>query len=136
MLNRITLIGNLGRDPELTYTQSGTAVARFSIAVSRRWTEKASGERKEETTWFTVVAFDRQAEVCNQYLHKGSRIYLEGRMQSRKYTDRDNNERTAWEVVLTDMQMLDARSGQDTGHETGHETTAAAGADASEENPF
>ena len=114
MLNRITLIGNLGRDPELTYMQTGTAVTRFSVAVSRRWTEKASGERKEETTWFTVVAFDRQAEVCNQYLHKGSRIYLEGRMQSRKYTDRDNIERTAWEVVLTDMQMLDARSGQET----------------------
>ena len=136
MLNRITLIGNLGRDPELTYAPSGTAITRFSVAVSRRWTEKASGERKEETTWFTVVAFDRQAEVCNQFLHKGSRIYLEGRMQSRKYTDRDNNERTAWEVVLTDMQMLDARAGQDAGHDTGHDTAAPAGGDASEENPF
>ncbi len=109
MLNKITLIGNLGRDPELTYTPSGSAVTKFSIAVSRHWTDKGTGERKEETTWFDIVAFDRLAETCNTYLHKGSKVYVDGRMTSRKYTGRDNIERTAWSVQLNDMVMLDGK---------------------------
>ncbi len=109
MLNKIMLIGNLGRDPELSYTPSGSAVTKFSVAVSRRWTEKASGERKEETQWFNVVAWEKLAETCNQYLRKGSKVYLEGRMTSRKYTDKTNVERTVWDVVLGDMQMLDTK---------------------------
>ncbi len=118
MLNKIMLIGNLGRDPEMSYTPSGSAVTKFTVAVSRRWNDKQSGERKEETQWFNVVAWERLAETCNQYLRKGSKVYLEGRMRSHKYTDKDNIERTAWEVVLTDMQMLDtkdARSGTSAG---------------------
>jgi single-strand DNA-binding protein len=109
MLNKIMLIGNLGRDPEMSYTPSGTAVTKFSLAVSRRWNEKATGERKEETTWFNCVAWDQRAETCNQYLHKGSKVYVEGRMTSRKYTDKNGVERTAWDVILSDMQMLDPR---------------------------
>ncbi len=109
MLNKIMLIGNLGRDPELSYTPSGSAVTKFSVAVSRRWTEKASGERKEETQWFNVVAWEKLAETCNQYLRKGSKVYLEGRMVSRKYADKDHIERTVWEVVLNDMQMLEPK---------------------------
>ena len=114
MLNKIMLIGNLGRDPEMTYTPSGTPLTKFTVAVSRRYNDKQSGERKEETQWFNVVAWERLAETCNTYLHKGSKVYLEGRMTSRKYTDKDGVERTVWDVVLNDMQMLDpkeARSG-------------------------
>jgi single-strand DNA-binding protein len=109
VLNKIMLIGNLGRDPEMSYTPGGSAVAKFSVAVSRRWTDKQSGERKEETQWFNVVAWERLAETCNQYLRKGSKVYLEGRMVSRKYTDKQGVERTVWDVVLSDMQMLDAK---------------------------
>ncbi|HEY7781037.1 MAG TPA: single-stranded DNA-binding protein [Ktedonobacterales bacterium] len=109
MLNKIMLIGNLGKDPELSYTPSGTAVTKFSVAVSRRFKDKNSDERREETTWFYVVAWDRLAETCNQYLHKGSKVYLEGRMTSRKYTDKTGVERTAWDVVLNEMEMLEPK---------------------------
>jgi single-strand DNA-binding protein len=109
MLNKIMLIGNLGRDPEMSYTPAGSPVTKFSVAVSRRWMDKQSGERKEETQWFNVMAWERLAETCNQYLRKGSKVYLEGRMTSRKYTDKQNVERTVWDVVLTDMQMLDPK---------------------------
>jgi single-strand DNA-binding protein len=112
MLNKIMLIGNLGRDPEMTYTPSGTPVTKFSVAVSRRMSDKQTGERKEETTWFSVVAWNRLAETCNQDLHKGSKVYLEGRMTSRKYTNKDGIEVTAWDVVLNDMQMLDPKDGR------------------------
>jgi single-strand DNA-binding protein len=109
MLNKIMLIGNLGRDPEMSYTPSGSAVTKFSVAVNRRFRDKQTGESKDETQWFNIVAWERLAETCNQYLHKGSKVYLEGRMRSHKYTDKDNIERTAWEVVLNDMQMLDPK---------------------------
>jgi len=108
MLNKIQLIGNLGRDVEMSYTPSGKAVSKFSLAVSRR-SKNATGERVEETTWFNVVAWERLAETCNTYLHKGSKVYIEGRMTSRKYTDKDNVERTVWDVVASEMEMLDAR---------------------------
>ena len=109
MLNKIMLIGNLGRDPEMTYMPSGTPVTKFSLAVNRRWQDRQTNEKKEETTWFNIVAFDRLADVCNQYLHKGSKVYLEGRMNSHKYTNKDGVEVTGWEVRLTDMQMLDPK---------------------------
>jgi single-strand DNA-binding protein len=114
MLNKIMLIGNLGADPEMTYTPSGSPVTKFRIAVNRRWKDK-SGERKEETTWFHVVAWERLAETCNTYLHKGSKVYIEGRMTSRKYTNKDNVEVTAWEVVANEMQMLDPKDSQSGG---------------------
>jgi single-strand DNA-binding protein len=106
MLNKIMLIGNLGRDPELSYTPSGKAIAKFSLAVSRRRREAESGEQREETQWFNVVAWERLAETCNNYLQKGSKVYIEGRMTSHKYTDKDGVERTAWDVTATDMEML------------------------------
>lgn len=102
------LIGNLGRDPELSYTQSGKAVTKFSLAVSRRRRDE-SGEQREETTWFNVVAWERLAETCNTYLHKGSKVYIEGRMTSRKYTDKDGIERTVWDVVASEMEMLEPK---------------------------
>jgi single-strand DNA-binding protein len=115
MLNKIMLIGNLGRDPEMTYTPSGSPVTKFSLAVSRRSKDRQTGERREETTWFSVVAWERLAETCNQYLHKGSKVYIEGRMTSRKYTDKDNVERTVWDVVANDMQMLDPKEDRSEG---------------------
>jgi single-strand DNA-binding protein len=113
MLNKIMLIGNLGRDPEMNYTPSGKAITKFTIAVNRRSRDRETGERREETTWFNVVAWDQLAETCNNYLHKGSKVYIDGRMGSRKYTDKDGIERTVWDVTAENMEMLDPKgSGQ------------------------
>ena len=105
MLNKIMLIGNLGRDPELNVTQEGTPVTKFSLAVSRN-TKTSTGERKEETEWFNIVAWRQLAETCERYLHKGSKVYIEGRLQTRKYTDRNGVERTAVDVIASNMEML------------------------------
>lgn len=115
MLNKIMLIGNLGRDPELSYTPSGKAIAKFSLAVSRRRRDPESGEQREDTTWFNIVAWERLAETCNNYLHKGSKAYIEGRMTSRKYTDKDGIERTVWDVVASEMEMLDPKGAASSG---------------------
>jgi single-strand DNA-binding protein len=114
MLNKIMLIGNLGRDPELSYTQNGKAIAKFSLAVSRRRRDEG-GEQREETQWFNVVAWERLAETCNNYLTKGSKVYIEGRITSRKYTDKDGVERTAWEVTATEMEMLTPKGASGSG---------------------
>ncbi len=108
-MNKIMLIGNVGRDAELTYTQTGSAVAKFSLAVSRRWTDKASGEKKEETTWFNIIAWERLAETCGQYVRKGTKLYVEGRLSTREYTDREGKLRTAVDVTISDMELLTAR---------------------------
>jgi single-strand DNA-binding protein len=113
MLNKIMLIGNLGRDPEMSYTQSGKAVTKFTIAVNRRTKDRDTGERREETQWFNIVAWEQLAETCNSYLHKGSKVYIEGRMTSRKYTDKDGVERTVWDVIAEGMEMLDPKASQD-----------------------
>ena len=105
MLNKIMLIGNLGRDPEMNVTGDGTPFTRFSIAVNRR-TRNAKGERQEETEWFNVVAWRSLAETCNTYLQKGSKVYLEGRLTQRKYTDKNGVERTTVEVVANDVEFL------------------------------
>jgi len=111
MVNRIFLIGRLGREPEMSYTPSGKALTKFTLAVNRVQRNRESGERQEETDWFSIVAWDRLAETCNAYLHKGSKVFIEGRMQSRKYTDKNGVERTAWDVTASDMQMLDSKEG-------------------------
>ena len=108
-MNKVMLIGNVGKDPDFSYTANGSAVAKFSLAVSRRWNDKASGEKKTETTWFNLVAWERLAETCSNYVHKGSKIFVEGRFTSREYTDKDNIKRTVFEVVLTDLELLDAK---------------------------
>ena len=114
MLNKIMLIGNLGRDPELSYTQNGKAIAKFSLAVSRRRRDE-SGEQREETQWFNIVTWERLAETCNNFLHKGSKVYIEGRMTSRKYTDKDGIERTVWDVIASEMEMLTPKGGDGAG---------------------
>jgi single-strand DNA-binding protein len=105
MLNKILLIGNLGKDPELNVTAEGTPVTKFSLAVNRSY-KTNSGEKKEETEWFNIVAWRQLAEICERYLHKGSKVYIEGRLTQRKYTDREGVQRTAVEVIASDMQML------------------------------
>ena len=107
-LNKVQIIGNLGRDPEMRYTPAGKAVTNFTVAVGRV-TRDPNGDNHEETEWFRVVAWDRLAETCQQYLKKGSKVYIEGRLQTRKYTDREGAERTSVEVVANDMMMLDSR---------------------------
>jgi single-strand DNA-binding protein len=120
------LIGNLGKDPELNYTPSGTAITKFTMAVNRRMRDRESGEKRDETTWFNIVAWNQLAETCNQYLHKGSKVYVEGRMTSRKFTDKDGNERTAWEVTINEMEMLDPRGqGQGSGSGGGFDDMTA-----------
>ncbi len=109
MLNKIMLIGNLGKDPDMSYTPAGKAVTKFSLAVNRRSKDRDTGERREETTWFNIVAWDQLAETMNTYLHKGSKVYIEGRITSRKYTDKEGVERTAWEVTANEMEMLDPK---------------------------
>jgi single-strand DNA-binding protein len=123
MLNKIMLIGNLGREPEMTYTSSGKAVTKFSLAVSRRMKDPESGDNREETTWFNVIAWERLAETCSAYLHKGSKAFIEGRMTSRKYTNKDGIEVTAWEVVATNMELLDPK-GATSGGTSDDEMTA------------
>jgi len=111
MLNKIMLIGNLGKDPEMNYTPSGTAVTKFPLAVSR-YRKSSTGERQEETDWFNIVVWDKLGETCNQYLHKGSKVYIEGRLQQRKYTDKNGIDRYMTEVIANDMEMLTPKSSQ------------------------
>jgi single-strand DNA-binding protein len=110
-MNKIMLIGNLGRDPEMNYTPDGTAVVKFSIAVNRV-TKSASGERKEETDWFNIVAWGQLAETCSTYLKKGHKVFIEGRLNIRKYTDKNGIERTAIEVVASNLEMLTPKDRQ------------------------
>ena len=100
------MIGNLGRDPEVRYTPSGVAVANFSIATSEEWKDKDSGQKQERTEWHRIVAWRRLGEICGEYLHKGSQVYIEGKLQTRLWEDRDGNKRYTTEVYATSMQML------------------------------
>jgi single-strand DNA-binding protein len=109
-VNRVILIGNLGRDPEVRYLPSGDAVANFSIATTEKWKDK-NGEMQEQTEWHRISFFGRQAEICGEYLRKGSSVYIEGRLQTRKWTDKDGNERTTTEIRGDRMQMLGGRGG-------------------------
>ncbi|HET8629565.1 MAG TPA: single-stranded DNA-binding protein [Thermomicrobiales bacterium] len=107
-LNKVQIIGNLGRDPEMRFTPSGTAVTNFTVAVNRN-RRGPDGNMTEETEWFRVSAWEKLAETCDKYLRKGSQVYIEGRLQSRKYTDKDGIERTAVEIVANEMIMLGSR---------------------------
>jgi single-strand DNA-binding protein len=113
-VNKVILVGNLGKDPEVRRMQSGDPVVNLSIATSESWRDKGSGERKEKTEWHRVVIFNKNlAEVAEKYLRKGAKVYLEGQLQTRKYTDKDGQERYSTEVVLQnfrgELQMLDSR---------------------------
>lgn len=104
-VNKVILVGNLGKDPELRYTASGAAVATFSLATSERYKDR-EGNPQEKTEWHNIVAWRQLAEICGKYLHKGRQVYIEGRIQSRSYDDRDGNKRYITEIVADQMQML------------------------------
>lgn len=104
-VNKVILVGNLGKDPELRYTASGAAVATFSIATSERYKDK-QGQQQEKTEWHNVVVWRQLAEICGKYLHKGKQVYIEGRIQTRSYDDRDGNKKYITEIVADQMQML------------------------------
>jgi single-strand DNA-binding protein len=107
-LNKVQIIGHLGRDPEMRYTPSGRPVTTFTVAVSRSW-NTVDGERHSETEWFNVVAWGNLAEICKQYLNKGQQVYIEGRLQTRRWDDKEGTKHTSVEVVANEMMMLGER---------------------------
>ena len=111
-VNKVILIGNLGKDPEVRYTPGGAAVVSFSIATTESWKDKQSGEKVEKTEWHNITAFGKLAEICGEYLKKGSQVYVEGRIQTDKYQDKQTGQdRYSTKVIINDMQMLGGRSG-------------------------
>ncbi|MEE4330048.1 MAG: single-stranded DNA-binding protein [Wenzhouxiangella sp.] len=130
-INKVILIGNLGADPETRHTAGGNAVTNLSLATSEAWRDRQSGEMQEKTEWHRVVLFSKQAEVAGEYLRKGSKVYIEGRLQTRKWQDRDGNDRWTTEIVANDMQMLDSRGGseplQDHGGGYGQSSSSSSG---------
>jgi single-strand DNA-binding protein len=110
-VNKVILIGNLGRDPEVRYNPSGVAWCTVSIATTRNWKNRDTGEKQEETEWHRVVFNDRLAEIAGEYLKKGRSVYVEGRLKTRKWTDKDGAEKYTTEIIATEMQMLGSREG-------------------------
>ena len=110
-INKVILIGNLGRDPEVRYTPSGSAVCNVGLATTRTWKSKESGDKVEETEWHRVVFYDRLAEIAGEYLKKGRSIYVEGRLKTRKWQDKDGVEKYTTEVIAEEMKMLGGREG-------------------------
>ena len=110
-VNKVILVGNLGRDPETKYMPDGAAITNASLATSFQWTDKASGEKKEETEWHRVVFRGRLAEIAGEYLKKGSQVYVEGRLRTRKWQDKEGQDRYTTEIVADSMQMLGSRAG-------------------------
>lgn len=110
-INKVILIGNLGGDPEVRYMPSGGAVTNVTIATSETWKDKQSGDPQERTEWHRVVFFNRLAEIAGEYLRKGSKVYIEGSLRTRKWQDKDGSDRYTTEIVAGEMQMLDSRGG-------------------------
>jgi single-strand DNA-binding protein len=110
-VNKVILVGNLGRDPETRYAPEGSAITNISIATTEQWKDKASGEKQERTEWHRVVFFNRLAEIAGEYLKKGSQVYVEGALRTRKWQDKEGKERYTTEIVAERMQMLGSRSG-------------------------
>jgi single-strand DNA-binding protein len=124
-VNKVILVGNLGRDPETRYMPDGAAITNVSVATSFQWTDKASGEKKEETEWHRVVFRGRLAEVAGEYLKKGSQVYVEGRLRTRKWQDKEGQDRYSTEIMATEMKMLGSRAGSGEPREAPVEPKAA-----------
>ncbi|MDX1570968.1 MAG: single-stranded DNA-binding protein [Xanthomonadales bacterium] len=114
-VNKVILVGNLGADPETRYTTSGSAVSNIRLATSRQWRDRNTNEMQEDTQWHRVVMFGRLGEIAGEYLRKGSKVYIEGRLQTRSYQDQQGQEKWITEIVAEDMQMLDSRGGGSAG---------------------
>lgn len=125
--NKIVIVGYLGRDPEIRYTPRGDAVCSFSMATTEKRKNQTSGEQQEQTTWFRVTAWGRQAEVANQYLSKGKQVYVEGRLRMEEYTDREGNRRQTLEVTASDIQFLSAKGDSASGASAGYGGSQYAG---------
>ncbi len=110
-VNKVILVGNCGQDPEMKYLPSGSAVTNISLATSETWKDKQSGQQQERTEWHRVVFFNRLAEIVGEYVKKGSKVYVEGRLQTRKWQDQSGQDRYTTEIVANEMQMLDSRGG-------------------------
>ena len=110
-INKVILIGNLGNDPEVRYMPSGSAVATLSVATTEGWKDKQTGERQERTEWHRVVLFNRLGEIAGEYLRKGSKVYIEGSLRTRKWQDKNGAEKYTTEIVASELQMLDSRGG-------------------------
>ena len=108
MVNKVILIGNLGKDPEVRYSQAGAAIASFNVATTETW-KKQDGSKEELTEWHRIVAFGRLGEICGEYLSKGSKVFIEGRLQTRKWDDKDGNTKYTTEIVAREMKMLSPR---------------------------
>ncbi len=115
-MNKVMIIGRLGADPEIRYTQAGAAVTNLNVATSERWKDKQSGEPQERTEWHRVVIFGKSAEIAKQYLKKGSQVYIEGRLQTRKWQDKSGQDRYTTEVVSNGMEMLGSGNGNSSGN--------------------
>ncbi|MGQ0653025.1 MAG: single-stranded DNA-binding protein [Betaproteobacteria bacterium] len=124
-VNKVIVVGNLGRDPETRYMPDGAAITNVSVATSFQWTDKASGEKKEETEWHRVVFRGKLAEVAGEYLKKGSQVYVEGRLRTRKWQDKDGQDKYTTEIVADRMQMLGSRAGAGEPREAPPEPRAA-----------
>jgi single-strand DNA-binding protein len=118
-VNKVIVLGNLGKDPEVRYTPNGSAVCNLRIATTRNWKNKESGEKMEETEWHSVVLYDRQAEIAGEYLKKGRPVYIEGRLKTRKWQDKDGIDRYTTEIVSDSMQLLGGRDSMGGGEEDG-----------------
>src|SRR3990167_8069317 len=121
-VNKVILIGNLGRDPETRYMPNGEAVANITVATTETWKDKTSGEKQEKTEWHRVTFYRRLAEIVGEYLKKGSQVYIEGRLETRKWQDKEGKDRYTTEIIADRMQMLGSRSGQ--GDPSGRERSA------------
>jgi len=134
-VNKVIIVGNLGRDPEVRYNPNGGAWCTVSIATSRNWKDKTSGEKVEETEWHRVVFNDRLAEIAGEYLKKGRSVYVEGRLKTRKWTDKDGAEKFTTEIIAQEMQMLGSREGMGGGASGGEDSGYAGGGGGGYERP-
>ncbi len=134
-VNKVILVGNLGKDPEVRFIPSGSAVANITVATTESWKDKQTGEKQEKTEWHRVVFFNRLAEIVGEYLKKGSQIYIEGRLQTRKWQGQDGQDRYTTEIVANEMQMLGSRSGGDTAWNVPENSVPAQQQAAPEESP-
>jgi single-strand DNA-binding protein len=127
-INKVIIVGNLGQDPETRYMPSGKAVTNLRVATSESWKDKQTGEQREQTEWHSVVMYDRLAEIAAEYLRKGSQVYLEGKLRTRKWQDKEGRDRYSTEVIANEMQMLGGRGGG-AGTESRAEPRAAGGSE-------
>jgi len=135
-VNKVILVGNLGADPEVKYMPNGNAVANVTLATSESWKDKQSGEQKDKTEWHRVVFFRRLAEIAGEYLKKGSQIYIEGKLQTRKWQDKNGNDRYTTEIIANEMQMLGGRGGGSADFGAASSSSAAAPASAAVADEF